>query len=79
MSEEIIGLIGNFLGYSIIEDNEVRELKLPTKVIEFLKHSKIAEEVEDVLRKEIKKQTFSGIVYVPKKFIGKKAIIIILK
>ena len=44
---------------------------------EFLKN--IVENVEIVLRKKVKKQTCSGIIYVPKELIGKEAIIIVLK
>ena len=72
-------LLGEYLGVKVVEDNSVTELKLPTKVIDYLKNLNAIENVESILRKEVKKQTFSGILYVPKKFIGKKAIIIILK
>jgi putative transposon-encoded protein len=71
--------LGDFFGYKVVEDNSVTELKLPEKVIDYLKNNHIAENVEHILRKEIKTQKFSGILYVPKEFIGKKAIIIILK
>ena len=35
--EKSRNLIGNFLGYRIIEDNSIKEIYLPKKVIEFLR------------------------------------------
>jgi len=35
------GEIGKFFGYSIIEDNTVKEIRLPTKVIDFFKRVEV--------------------------------------
>ena len=37
MEEIQKGTIGNYLGYKIIEDNEVTEIRLPKKVIDLFK------------------------------------------
>lgn len=71
--------MNEYLGYKIIEDELVTELRLPKSIIDYLKNINSIVGIEFAFVKEIKKQKYSGIIYVAKNLIGRKAFVIILK
>lgn len=74
-----VSKMNEYLGYKVIEDESVTELRLPKNVVDYLKNIENIMGIEYIFVKEIKKQKFSGVIYVSKSLIGKKAFIIILK